>query len=348
VLFSFFLVLMALEKGKASSHPLSPPMNNQVFWQVRQTDNRSLFPYQVGNPFIPDSTITAVGDVRTIHLVEDLIESAQREHPALLITVKSVDIAVSPDWWNRSNSPTTGIFLDPMTEDQIATFRQERRGRRLIQFDIGLAPVVLVSHKSNPIADRGLHVSQIDAMFSSTRYRGHSPIQRWEDAGLGGTWMQVPVIPIGQYVPSSLTRYFKREILKDGDMKFDVVRLPDSASVIYEVGRKRGAIGYASKQAVNETVRIVPVTSQESIHYRLPTVEHVQKGIYPFVRKVHLYSTANSAQALYPSVKTFLQFILSPQGQEILRKRGFIPLRAKHVQQELVRIQDGGEYSSSE
>jgi len=340
--------MIVLGKGGAFSHTPPPFVNTKAAWQDYQTGSRPLLTYQSGNPFPSHTPITAVGDVRTIHLVEDLIESAQREHPALLITVKSVDAAVSPDWWNRSNSPTIGIFLDPITEGQIATFRRERSGRRLIQFDIGLAPVVLVSHKSNPIADRGLHVSQIDAMFSSTRYRGDSPIHRWEDAGLGGTWMQVPVTPIGQYVPSSLTRYFKREILKDGDMKFDVVRLPDSASVIYEVGRKREAIGYASKQAVNETVRIVPVTSQESIHYRLPTVEHVQKRIYPFVRKVHLYSTASSAQALYPSVKTFLQFILSPQGQEILRKRGFIPLRAKHVQQELVRIQDGGEYSSSE
>ncbi|MDT7043705.1 PstS family phosphate ABC transporter substrate-binding protein [Candidatus Nitronereus thalassa] len=283
--------------------------------------------------------ITAIGSTSTIHLVEDLVESAQNSQPGLLIKVRSVNVAVTPEWWNLTDFPTIAIFSGPIADEHLATFQRQRHAFPL-HLSIGIDAMIIVTHKTNPISERGLTLAQIDAIFSMTRNRGHSPVHLWRDIDLNGAWKQRPINIIGQDASSSYFRNFIRHALKEGDFKHQVIRLPNSASVVKEVSRDKYAIGYTSKSALTTKVKIVPLKSRMNSDFIVPTFQQVQGDHYPLLVTLSLYSDANSNEPLDPTVQELLDFILSRQGQEVLLQRGYTPLTPQQIQQERSKIRN--------
>jgi phosphate transport system substrate-binding protein len=53
------------------------------------------------------------------------------------------------------------------------------------------ATSIVMVDKDNPI--KGLSLAQLDAIYSTTRYRGHADIKTWGDLGLGGEWASRPI-----------------------------------------------------------------------------------------------------------------------------------------------------------
>ena len=54
-----------------------------------------------------------------------------------------------------------------------------------------------------------------------------------------------------------------------------------------------------------------------------PGVEAARAGRYPISRKLYMY-TAGEPQG---EVKAFMDWVLSPAGQKIVEKEGFVPLQ---------------------
>ena len=46
-------------------------------------------------------------------------------------------------------------------------------------------------------------------------------------------------------------------------------------------------------------------------------------GTYPLVRRLYLYTTNTTN---HPLAKDFIDFALSPEGQEVVASNGFVPL----------------------
>jgi len=53
-----------------------------------------------------------------------------------------------------------------------------------------------------------------------------------------------------------------------------------------------------------------------------PTIEHVRDGSYPIARGLHILLPKNAS----PATRDFVQFLLSPQGQAIVKKVGYLPV----------------------
>ena len=57
-------------------------------------------------------------------------------------------------------------------------------------------------------------------------------------------------------------------------------------------------------------------------HFAAPTLENAINKTYPIVRPLYYYYNKKSAGLVDP----LLQFVLSPAGQEIIKKSGYIPI----------------------
>jgi phosphate transport system substrate-binding protein len=55
----------------------------------------------------------------------------------------------------------------------------------------------------------------------------------------------------------------------------------------------------------------------------VPGVEAARSGKYPISRKLYMY-TAGEPQG---EVKAFIDWVLSPEGQKLVEKEGFVPLQ---------------------
>ena len=66
--------------------------------------------------------------------------------------------------------------------------------------------------------------------------------------------------------------------------------------------------------------------------------EEVYGGKYPLARFLYVYVNRAPGKPLDPLTEQFLRFVLSREGQQIVLKDGYLPLKAGVVEQELAKL----------
>ena len=117
-------------------------------------------------------------------------------------------------------------------------------------------------HRDNPIAQRGLTMQEVDAIFSSTRNGGYpEDITRWGQLGLEGEWAGATTSLYGRNSASGTYGYFKKKALFKGDYKDTVKEQPGSSSVINGIANDRAGIGYSGIGYATADVAAVPLAA---------------------------------------------------------------------------------------
>ncbi|GMR05010.1 MAG: phosphate ABC transporter substrate-binding protein [Thermodesulfobacteriota bacterium] len=81
------------------------------------------------------------------------------------------------------------------------------------------------------------------------------------------------------------------------------------------------AIGMLSLAWINKDVKGVGLRVKGKIIE--PTLKNIRNGTYPISRDLNLITRGEDA----PTVKAFIDYILSPEGQKIVEESGFVPVR---------------------
>jgi len=87
------------------------------------------------------------------------------------------------------------------------------------------------------------------------------------------------------------------------------------------VAHSNQAIGMLSNAWLNDAVRGIAVG--EGDNAVLPDIQHVRDGSYPISRSLHVLLPKNAS----PEARDFTDFLLSKQGQTIVRKSGYLSVR---------------------
>lgn len=206
------------------------------------------------------------------------------------------------------------------------------------------AATVMLVDKDNPI--KGLTLAQLDAIYSTTRKRGHAPITTWGELGLGGEWKNRPIHLYGLKPPNGIEQYFKAAVMEGGDYKDGIEFLKgEGFTHAFTVGAQEmashpGGIEYAMIANLTPNVKIVPLSATEGAPYYMPTIQNIYTHTYPLSRYVYIYVNRPPGQSLAPKIKQFLELVLSRQGQDVVAKEGvFVPLTPAVVQEELKKLQ---------
>lgn len=182
-------------------------------------------------------------------------------------------------------------------------------------------------HKDNPIAEKGLSLEQLDAIFSKNR-RGGCPndITTWGQLALTGKWAEQPISLYGRNSASGTNGYFKEYALFEGDYKDSVKQLPGSASVVQAIATNRNAIGYSGIGYLTADVRAVPLESEGDGEFVSASAENGMSGDYPLSRYLYLYVNYSPGDELDPLRREFIRFVFSRQGQRQVIKDGYLPI----------------------
>jgi phosphate transport system substrate-binding protein len=97
-----------------------------------------------------------------------------------------------------------------------------------------------------------------------------------------------------------------------------------SKDVVELVGKTMGAIGYSGMGYVTEAVKFVKIAKTEGQTAYEPSLENVASGNYPLARSLLMYTLGQPEG----EVKEYIDWILSPAGQEIVEKSGYIPVQS--------------------
>ncbi len=111
---------------------------------------------------------------------------------------------------------------------------------------------------------------------------------------------------------------FMEAIYGDDDMTTNATAAYTSnAEVQSAVGESDNGIGYVGLGYVDDTS--TPAVKLDDVE---PTEDTIKDGNYPINRQLHMYTDGEPSGA----VKTFIDFVKSDRGQEIVADEGFIPL----------------------
>lgn len=198
-----------------------------------------------------------------------------------------------------------------------------------------LDSMAFVVHPSNPIA--GLNFQQLDAILSSTRLRGGQPIRTWGQLGLTGEWANRPIHVYSITPWNGFEEFIRQRVLslpgKRGEWRSDIHGDPVVFPIARRVAADPAGIGYTGLSVVDSSVKVLPVAVDASSPALSPTYENVASAAYPLSRLVYLNANPRPNTGLDPAIREFLRFILSREGQAVIRAQGiFLPLRAHQVQ----------------
>jgi phosphate transport system substrate-binding protein len=280
----------------------------------------------------------------------------RRRHPELKIAVQgSRDSKLSPEdvfltglaTMRRGDGDPSGHLgaydvqllasSRQLTEEEVKRF-QSRYGYAPTAVAIAQDAVAVYVNQDNPVSQ--LTLSQVDAIFSSTRKRGSADIREWGQLGLDGTWEHAGIQLYGRDHRSTGTLpFFKQVVMQGGDFKKNLIPEPGSASVIMAVGKDRLGIGYSGIGFQTSAVKAVALSEGPGTPSIAPSIESVMDGQYPLSRPLYLYVNKNPKEPWEPKILEFLRFINSREGQETVARTGVYPLSSTQVATNLTLLQ---------
>lgn len=123
--------------------------------------------------------------------------------------------------------------------------------------------------------------------------------------------------------------YFLENVVRKGSGDPEALFSPDtllllSSQVISaEVQQNPNAIGYDGLGYVTPHEKTVAVAESPEGPFVKPSIETVNDGTYPIARSLYMYTNGEPTGV----VKEYLEWILSEEGQALVREVGFVPLR---------------------
>lgn len=183
--------------------------------------------------------------------------------------------------------------------------------RAVAEIPIALDGIVLIVHRSNPV--RGLSVEQVRRVFTGS-------VVNWRT--LGGEDRRITVITREE--GSGTRASFEDKVMTPAHTDLSRSRpapepfaadalVQDSNGAVREiVASDPAAIGYISFGLVDERVRALELEGVAPSH------DGIKTGAYPLVRRF-LFLTCGKVG---PAARRFIDFALSPEGQQILEEEG--------------------------
>lgn len=184
-------------------------------------------------------------------------------------------------------------------------------------YEIAIArdAIGVIVHPQNPVQQ--LTLAQVSDIYSGK-------ITNWRE--LGGD--DRPIVLLSRESNSGTHVFFLEEVVRLGEkgnktlFSQDTLLLPSSEGIIAEVRQNPNAIGYDGLGYITPEVKTLAIAPTASDEYVKPSVESVNSGQYPIARPLFMYTPGEPTGL----VKTYIDWILGPDGQQIVKELGFVPL----------------------
>jgi len=251
--------------------------------------------------------ITIKGSDTMVHLVSAWAEEFMKINPKLEVSV-------------TGGGSGTGIaaLLNNMTDICAASRKIKAKEKELAEKK-GISPneivvasdgIALVLNANNPIT--ALSMKQLKSIYT----------------GVYDNWSQVggpnkKIVLTSRDSSSGTYVFFQEHVLEKEDYTPNAMLMPATSSIIQTVSANTWAIGYVGlgyALKAGATIKTLKVKTEKKSSGVKPSVKTVKSGEYPISRPLHLYINGKAKG----TVKKFVDFALSPQGQKIVSETGYI------------------------
>ena len=246
------------------------------------------------------------GSDTVLPVAQQTAERFMNQHPDTRVTVTGGGTGVGI---SALLDNTTDIAMASRPIKFSEKMKIKSAGEDVAEIVVAYDALAVVAHPSNPV--KQLTRQQLEDIF-----RGK--ITNWKQ--VGGDDRKIVVY--SRETSSGTYEFFKVSVLKNKNYMASSLSMPATGAIIQSVSQTKGAIGYVGLAYVSPRVKTLSV-SYDGKHYAAPTVENATNKTYPIVRPLYYYYNVKKKAEIDP----LIQYILSPDGQDIIKKSGYIPVK---------------------
>jgi phosphate transport system substrate-binding protein len=204
-----------------------------------------------------------------------------------------------------------------------------------------LDAVAFFVSKDNPLEK--LSFDQLDAIYSSMQHRGGKPITTWGQLGLSGDWADKPIHVYGIKPWNGFEEFIRQRVLSDagkrGEWRDGIAYEKLVFPLAKRVADDRYGIGYSGLAYIDSGVKLLPLAEHTEGPFFAPSYENVARATYPLSRLIYFNTNKAPGKPLDPAIEEFLRFVLSREGQQIVRDQAiYLPLRATQANHSLALL----------
>jgi phosphate transport system substrate-binding protein len=262
------------------------------------------------DPNEPTGFIQVKGSDTIVNAAQKVAEEFMKEYSHVFVAVTGGGSGVGiASLINKTCDVATASREMKPKEREIA----EKRDVFPKEFTVAYDGVAVIVNKDNPVEQ--LTIEELHRIFTGKA-------SNWKE--FGGE--DLPIVTLSREVSSGTHMYFKEEVIqlgkKDNHEEFSpqTLLLTSSQAIVEEVAGNEAAIGYLGMGYVSERTKALLVSNGSGFYP--PDVNNVIKKTYPLSRPLYFYTNGEPDGV----VKLFIDFTLSPKGQQQFIETGFVPI----------------------
>lgn len=185
----------------------------------------------------------------------------------------------------------------------------QEAGKTPVEVIVAYDALAVVVNPANKVTN--LTREQLEAIFTGK-------ITNWKEVG----GEDLKIVVYSRETSSGTYEFFKTDILKNKNYMASILSMPATGAIIQSVSQTKGAIGYVGLAYLNKSVKPIHI-SYDGTKYIEPSFENAKNKTYPVVRPLYFYYVKGNEKV----VKPFTDYILSADGQVIVKEVGYIPVK---------------------
>ena len=242
-------------------------------------------------------SISMVGSTSMEKLANALSEAFMEEHPDVTVTAEFVGSGAGIE---AVTNGTTDIG------NSSRSLKDEEKAAGVVENVVAIDGIAVCVDPANEVAD--LTKEQLTNIYNGT-------VTNWKEVG----GADEPIIVIGREAGSGTRGAFEELVdLVDGCKYAN--ELDSTGAVIAKVASTPGAIGYASLDALDDSVKALSLEGVEA------TAENIKAGNY-FLSRPFVMATKGEISEQNDLVQAWVDFVLGDEGQQVASEVGLITVK---------------------
>ncbi len=265
--------------------------------------------------YAADESLQIKGSDTMVNLGQAWAEEFMNEHPdaSIAVTGGGSGTGIAALINGTCNVAEASRDMKPQEWEQA-----KAAGRDVREFKVAVDALAVVVNPSNPVQQ--LTFDQLSGIFTGK-------ITNWNEVG----GKDQKILALSRDRNSGTHVYFLEHVLRKGNDKGpeqyapSTLMLPSTQAIIDEAAQSDSTIGYVGLGYVSPKVKMIAVSKANEGPFVEPSKAAAMDKTYPIARPL-LFYTATDPQGME---KTFIDFVLSAKGQEIVETMDFVPLGDK-------------------
>ena len=242
-------------------------------------------------------SISMVGSTSMEKLANALSEAFMEEYPDVTVTAEFVGSGAGIE---AVTNGTTDIG------NSSRSLKDEEKAAGVVENVVAIDGIAVCVDPANEVAD--LTKEQLTNIYNGT-------VTNWKEVG----GADEPIIVIGREAGSGTRGAFEELVdLKDACKYAN--ELDSTGAVIAKVASTPGAIGYASLDALDDSVKALSLEGVEA------TAENIKAGNY-FLSRPFVMATKGEISEQNDLVQAWFDFVLGDEGQQVASEVGLITVK---------------------